>query len=460
MGRFFYIFENFPVKPYSIKGKILVAVLRVLYGIIAIFKKKDWSLVFPNFEENPLYYTKKEILYFGYKYYFSPPLIIDKQVFSYFKNQNLIFDSHLNKEVISCVTLSAGGDLMPYQRINNQNCSKLWDEVGEWFFSSDIVFGNLETPICLNRPSSVVPEVMLNDMLFNANKEMFDIFSGNKKFKGFDILSTANNHSFDQGEIGIKATLDFLKKEKVLSVGTQSESNQPKFTLIEKNNISVAFIAFTFSLNHLELPENKDFLVNHLRINKPNVPLKIIKDLVKEAKETGADFVVLSAHTGNAYQPMPSPHTIEIYHRIFSECGVDIILGSHPHNPQPMEKYDYICPFTKTNKSGFAIYSLGDFVAYDIFVWDRLVPLLKLDIVKIKDEGIIKTVLKSIKIKPTFNWGNPNGKEMRFLDLKKWISADEFPTYFTENCQLEMLELNRFCDTYLLPDNQNLNLLD
>jgi hypothetical protein len=170
--------------------------------------------------------------------------------------------------------------------------------------------------------------------------------------------------------------------------------------------------------------------------------------------------VVLSAHTGNAYQPMPSPHTIEIYHRVFSECGVDIILGSHPHNPQPMEKYDYICPFTKTNKSGFAIYSLGDFVAYDIFVWDRLVPLLKLDIVKIKDEGIIKTVLKSVKIKPAFNWGNPDGKEMRFLDLKKWISANEFPTYFTKNCQLEMLELNRFCDTYLLPDNQCINLLD
>ena len=164
---------------------------------------------------------------------------------------------------------------MPYERITKENTQHLWDEVGDWFFSSDIVFANLETPIFPSRPPKAVPEVMLSNMLFNGSPELFEIFSGNGKYKGYDILSTANNHSLDQGVEGIKETLDFLNSQNVIAVGTSK--SRATYKIISKGGIQIAFLAFTYSLNHLELNEDDKEKVNYLRINTEGVDLTKIK---------------------------------------------------------------------------------------------------------------------------------------------------------------------------------------
>lgn len=449
MKPFIHFTKEPAVKATSFSGKILIFILRGLYGFLGYFFGKKWNTPSVNFEENPLFYSFKDILYFGHKYYFKPPNNHTSSIVEYFQNQELDFPLPVGFQKQSCVTVSVGGDLMPYERITKENTQHLWDEVGEWFFSSDIVFANLETPICLSRPPKAVPEVMLNNMLFNGSENLFKIFSGNGQFKGFDILSTANNHSLDQGLDGINETLDFLKSKRVIAVGTSE--NQATYKIISKEGINIAFLAYTYSLNHLELKEKDKGRINHLRINTEKVDLTEIKEQTLAAKKEGADIVILSAHTGNAYQAFPSPHTVNVFHRMFEECGVDIILGSHPHNAQPMEKYKFKCPITGTEKSGFSIYSLADFVAYDIFVWDRFVPLLKLEIVKglLEDQSL--TIMKDVKVKAVFNWGKPDGTEMRFVDIKKWERLKRAPNYFTEKCKNEMLYLNDFCDKNFLP---------
>lgn len=450
-------FTNEPaVKATSFSGKILILILRGLYGFLSFFFGKKWNTPPINFEENPLFYTFKDILYFGHKYYFKPPANHPTELVEYFKNQDLTFPLVDGFKEQSCVTISVGGDLMPYERITKENTLHLWDEVGDWFFSSDIVFANLETPICPSRPPKAVPEVMLSNMLFNGSCELFEIFSGNGKYKGYDILSTANNHSLDQGVEGIKETLDFLKGQNVIAVGT-SES-RATFKMISKGGIQIAFLAFTYSLNHLELNEDDKEKVNHLRINTEGVDLTEIKQQTLDAKNAGADIVILSAHTGNAYQAFPSQHTVDIFHRIYQVCGVDIILGSHPHNAQPMEKYKFMCPVSGTEKYGFSIYSLADFVAYDIFVWDRFIPLLKIEIVKGLVDNQSITYLKEVKVKCVFNWGKPDGTEIRFVDIKKWEHLKSVPKYFTKKCKNEMFYLNDFCDKNFLP-NKSENLL-
>ncbi|MEN9738997.1 MAG: hypothetical protein RLZZ318_1031, partial [Bacteroidota bacterium] len=104
-------------------------------------------------------------------------------------------------------TLSIGGDLMPYAMLTAQNTQNLWQSVGPDFFASDVVFANLETPLVSHLPPAFVPEVMLNDMHFNANEDMMRVFSGNAQFKGYDVLSVCNNHSLDQGVEGLDQTL-------------------------------------------------------------------------------------------------------------------------------------------------------------------------------------------------------------------------------------------------------------
>ncbi len=403
-----------PVSPYTLQGKIIVRIIRSLLFFIYVFRGTKWERPRKNFIEDPLHYNWVDIIYFSYKYYYKPPELPEGmlQINSEFIPPVLDYDTPV-------ISISAGGDLMPYAWINEKYCTRLWDDIGADFFGNDIVIANLETPVDSFQSVGLVPEVMLNHMEFNCDESMFDIFNGNKKYKGFDILSTANNHSFDKGETGIINTIAFLQKQNIRHSGTASSwEQQNNFPILERNGIKVAFIAFTYSLNHLEVPLGKEYLCTHIPLNKPGCDLSFIKKQVIIAHERGADIVVASVHYGNAYQLFPGEHIIEISHRLFDECGIDILLGGHAHNIQPVEFYPFTCPVTLRKKQGFVTYCMGDFVAYDIFTWGHLPVWFRIDI-GMSAEG---AVIKEIFINPVYtsgNYINKNQRDLRFLNAKK-----------------------------------------
>jgi Bacterial capsule synthesis protein PGA_cap len=450
-------FEDLPiVKAYSLKGKILVKILRGLLWVLHIFKGKAWQRAPQYFHDDPRHYTTWDILFFTYKYYFKPPLEDDSggKIESYIKQNPPIFN-HENIKIESEITLHAGGDLMPYEWIQPSFCKHLWDDIGDDFFNADIRFANFETPIDLSKSASLVPEVMLNDMNFNANTEMFSIFNPieqtpqyfyekNQKKWSFDVLSTANNHSLDMGEDGVFTTIDFLEKQGIKHVGTsKTKENRFNFPIIEQNGIKIAFIAYTFSMNQMTNPEGKEWLVNHLEVNQPNADLSPLKaDIFYAKQEKKVDFVVLSLHYGNAYQPYPGAHIFENTKRIFDTCGCDVILGGHAHNVQPAMRYDFVCPLSFKKKQGFVLFSFSDFVAYDIFNWCHLSVYLKLRIGKGKNlENTVEernpdsfgkkppeTVLLEAVMKPVYACGvyhEGNNRDLRLLDAEKWLKKIE-----------------------------------
>lgn len=454
----------FPVLPLSVQGRRLVRMLRLLYGFVGLFLGKKWRKPRPDFEENPRTSPVAGAIYLGYKYYFRPPLEAQPGIEAHFRNQNLRFDRPGGFVVEKCLTLSAGGDLLPYERLTPDACERLWDEVGDFFFGADIVTANLETPMATSLPPSLVPEVMLNDMHFNGSEELFRVFDGQVgrgigRYRGFDVLSTANNHTLDQGEFGVFETREFLEKRSILATGSaRTPEERRQIPMLERNGIRVAFVAWTYSLNKLALPDDKPWLVNVERLNVPDPHLDgLVADLVR-ARQLGADLVVLHLHTGNAYQAFPSAHTVAVYHRIFEESGVDVILGSHPHNPQAMERHEFTDPFTRRRKQGFAIYSLGDFVSDDIFTWCHLVPLLKLTVEKGTLDARPHTQVSTVEVLPVYNWGSKTSREVRFLDLKKTIrdvQNGQRPPFLSDLCLRELRHLNGFCDRYFLPEKAN-----
>ena len=199
-----------------------------------------------------------------------------------------------------------------------------------------------------------------------------------------------------------------------------------------------------------------------------------------------SDLVVLSLHYGNAYQAYPCNHIIENTKRIFDECGPDIILGGHPHNIQPMACYPFVCPHTGAEKRGFVIFSMGDFVAYDIFNWCHLPVYLKLEISQISrknaadtegvndfglgmsdvgkaaeirnpkseiknTEGSSKqTILTKVEAIPVYTCGvykSEKNKELRFLDARKTlnlIEKGEKPPFMTAWNVRELTSLMEF----------------
>jgi poly-gamma-glutamate synthesis protein (capsule biosynthesis protein) len=453
--------EHFPpVLPFSEAGRRTVARLRRLYGALLPFVRRRWAVPETNFEENPRASPWLGAVYLGYKYYVHPPRRAQDKLAEHFRNQVLDFSPPEDFRVESRLTLSAGGDLMPYAWINERATTRLWDELGDWFFGSNLVVANLETPIDGSKPPSLVPEVMLNDMYFNGDAALFRVFSGNGRYRGYDLLSTANNHSLDAGESGLRATLDFLAAQGVAYAGTaRSPEEQQRLPILERNGIRVAFLAWTSNLNKLLPPPGREYLVNYLRLNRRDVDLTPIAEQVRTARAQGADVVVAMLHTGNAYQAYPSAHTVEVFHRVFRECGVDVILGGHPHNPQPMERVDFNDPNTGQFKQGFAIYSLADFVAYDIFSWCRLAPFLKLTFEKGVRAGRSHTQLTGVQVRPAYLWGpkspRPGEEQLRFLELRTLMAdldAGRVPAYFSPLCIRETRHLNWFCRTHFLPE--------
>lgn len=452
--------RKFPVTlPYTLKGRVVIYLLEQIYALVGLRYRTKWRIPRKNFEENPREVGWLGAIYLGYKYYFAPHLDAEGDLAAYFQNQQLDFQGFEKENIQSEVTMSIGGDLMPYEWINRKATEHLWEEVGDWFFGSDLVIANLETPIDKNKPASCVPELMLSDMYFNGSKEIFDVFSGNGRYKGYDLLCTANNHSMDMGEEGLIETIDFLKSKNIPYVGTSlSEEEQAQPIIIEKNGIKFAFIAWTANLNQLLPPEDKPFMVNYLRLNVPDINLSPIVEQAKTARQAGADIIITMLHVGNAYQAYPSAHTVENFHRIFEQTGSDVILGYHPHNAQPMEKYEFIDPFSKEKKQGFAIYSTADFIAYDIFVWDRMIPLLKLTFQQSQHQ---KTTLSHVEVKPTYMWGTKFPKkgeeQLRLLDLKaltQKIKAKEIPSFLDDLSVKEAEYLDWFCDMYFLPSGK------
>ena len=137
------------VWPISLKGKLLVGLVRLLFKIRNIFGGQDWEEPLEGHHEDPRKMTRKQQLYFGYKYYYRALLKGDKDagLEEYFQSQGTKFQNKNTFNSTQKITLSAGGDLMPYFCITSEQCKDLWEDSGDFFFDADLVVGNLETPL-------------------------------------------------------------------------------------------------------------------------------------------------------------------------------------------------------------------------------------------------------------------------------------------------------------------------
>lgn len=382
----------------NIKTGVIKTVLKIV-GVINC-KKYKYS---QEYEDNFKYMNWKEKLWWGYKFFIRQPEMGEKgkNIEKYFAEQNLQYTLPKNFSKNSSIFLTAAGDLNASSHIRVDNTENMWEDVKDFYFSGDIVAANLETPLNPDCPAGGVPTELTSVPALNTSPEMFERFLYNGK--GINFFATANNHCLDQGEEGLIATLDFLDSKGYPHVGTsRSKEEQYDIPIIEKNGIKVGFISYTYSLNGKEQPVGKEYIANYIRLNKPETDIEIIREHARIAREKGADIVVAMLHWSIEFESYPILNVINMGHKIM-ECGIDVILGGHPHVSQPMEKYTYKDPFTGKIKDGFIIYSLGDFVTYHKHTKNTKVSwIIGLDISKGMQEGEETTIITGLKILPIY----------------------------------------------------------
>ncbi len=262
--------------------------------------------------------------------------------------------------------LMVAGDVMSHMPITKDAYVK---ETGEYDYShmfadaaqqvetADYAIANLETPLAGGEYSGY-PK-------FNAP----DALAYDVKEAGFDLVSTANNHTRDQGMDGIFRTLDAVDAAGLAHVGTyrsQEERDASSGIVVaDVGGISVAFLCYTYGLNGFQIDSDRRYSVNlfntdyYTSLCTPDYDL-LGADMAA-ARAMNTDLIAVIMHWGVEYRDSATDYQQEMA-RWLVEQGADLVLGSHPHVLEPMETLT-VTGWDGQQRQGFVIYSMGNFLS-------------------------------------------------------------------------------------------------
>ncbi len=207
-------------------------------------------------------------------------------------------------------------------------------------FAGAFKIGNLETPLALSRP----PTPPRSIIRFNASPT----FWNQLRTMEFDVLSVANNHIFDMGEVGLRETCEVLRREGILPVGTRYVTEDVR----EHAGKRLGFLAYTFGTNRE--PENKSVRRFPFFRADVNERKEEVMAAIREMRGR-CDFLVLMLHWGYECETRTDPG-VRGFAREFVEAGTDLLLGHHPHVVQPEEKV-----VRADGGEALVVYSQGNF---------------------------------------------------------------------------------------------------
>ncbi|MGN1203171.1 MAG: CapA family protein [Eubacterium sp.] len=191
---------------------------------------------------------------------------------------------------------------------------------------------------------------------------------------GFDIFNCATNHTMDKGWAGIEKEIEFFSDKNVVQLGVNADEREyNEITYYEKNGITFSLLNYTYGTNGIPLPDDKPWCVNLLDKEKVTAD-------IKEAREH-SDVVIVFPHWGTENSHDISDYQKE-YTKLFSDLGVDIVIGCHPHVLQPVE---WVTNET-TGKKMIVYYSLGNFISHQIELDQLCGGIAQLTIEKHGDE--------------------------------------------------------------------------
>ncbi len=253
------------------------------------------------------------------------------------------------------VVVAAAGDIMPHRAVEEaaadfaarrgvsarEGYDAVFEGIRPLVEDADIAFANLETPVSPSRFRPRRPRV------FNADPLLVESLVAT----GFDLVSLANNHAFDQGPEGLEETMAVLAERSLGYVGVGSTCGAARGPVfVQRNGLLVAFLAATELLN-------EDWNLRDDTTCTATLEVAQVLPRVREAREAGADFVVLSLHWGEEYERDPGPRRRRVAGQLV-DGGVDVILGHHAHVLQPVE----LRP-TADGRTALVVYGLGNLVS-------------------------------------------------------------------------------------------------
>lgn len=169
---------------------------------------------------------------------------------------------------------------------------------------------------------------------------------------GFDFFLTANNHTLDRRDRGLKYTLQALDSLQISHIGSyvNAKARAESVPVVKDiKGFKIGFLNYTYGTNGISI--QGDAVVDYINRQK-------ISSDIKTTREAGAELLVVAMHWGEEYVLLPVKSQKQLADFLISE-GVDMVIGGHPHVVQPYEMR--VNP--QTGRNAVVTYSLGNFIS-------------------------------------------------------------------------------------------------
>lgn len=167
---------------------------------------------------------------------------------------------------------------------------------------------------------------------------------------GFDLFLTANNHTLDRRERGLRRTVNVLDSLGVDHIGTYNDATARKKAIPfvrDINGFKVGFLNYTYGTNGIKV--RGDVVVDYIDREQ-------IREDIEATRRAGAEIIVVLPHWGVEYQLHEHPAQKALA-KFLHDNGVDIVMGGHPHVVQPMHLVG------EGKNSRVTVYSMGNFLS-------------------------------------------------------------------------------------------------
>lgn len=215
--------------------------------------------------------------------------------------------------------------------------------------------------------------------------------------KGFNLVSTANNHCLDMGWQGIENSRKFWDSQNgVVMQGTNTTQAQyDEIAVKEIRGMKIAFLSYCEHTNGIE--PDASFEVNYFPGHEEEMLAK-----VRKAKAEN-DAVIVAMHWGTEYS-MEVNDTQRSLARQLADAGADVIIGNHVHVIEPFEWIGDTPVF----------YAMGNLISTQIDVENRIGMMAAMDLVKtVNEDGTAEVKVENLKADLHFTYTEGEYPELR-----------------------------------------------
>lgn len=272
--------------------------------------------------------------------------------------------------VTSRATISVTGDVIGHMpmltaaynaKTKTYNFDNIFTYIQRYASDSDYAIANLETTL----RGTEGGDKYRGYPCFNTPDAMADAL----KKAQFDMLLTANNHTYDSGLKGVTRTLEVLNDRGFDHIGTVLKASDKHYLVKEVNGIKIGMTCYTYetstasstkkSLNGIPLSAEAGKLVDSFRYGKLDAFYGELEERLAAMKNEGAEVTVLFIHWGTEYQVVQNKYQKQMAQKI-CDLGVDVIVGGHPHVIQPVS---LLTSKKDSSHKTLCLYSMGNAVS-------------------------------------------------------------------------------------------------